>query len=61
MPANAAQRAWSHGPAPQPYTRPRKVSPQQRDEIRTRLADGEKPADLAQEYGVAAATIRGCR
>jgi uncharacterized protein (DUF433 family) len=33
----------------------------QRDEITRRLADGEKPADLALEYGVSAKTIREYR
>jgi hypothetical protein len=37
---------------------PQKLTSQQRDEIKRRLDDGEKPAVLALEYGVAAATIR---
>jgi DNA invertase Pin-like site-specific DNA recombinase len=34
-----------------------KVTPQQRDDIRRRRADGEKARDLALEYGVSVGTI----
>jgi len=35
-----------------------KMTPQQRDEARQRKDEGEPCRDLAQEYGVSAATIR---
>lgn len=42
-------------------SRPSKLTPQQRDEIRQRLADGGMPKPLALEYGVSAGTIRTYR
>lgn len=44
---------WKHHPA--------KLTPGQRDEIVRRLAAGEKPMDLATEYGVTAKYIRSLR
>lgn len=43
---------------PRGWNRPR-LTPQQRDEIRQRLIDGETPPqDLSLEYDVTASTIR---
>jgi transposase-like protein len=38
-----------------------RLTTEQRAEITQRLADGEKTADLAAEYGVTASTIRRYR
>lgn len=38
-----------------------KLTAAQREDIGRRLADGEKPIDLAAEYGVTASTIRRYR
>jgi len=38
-----------------------KLTPQQREEIRDRLADGESAMDLALEYKVSASTVRNYR
>lgn len=45
-------------PNPPPYYQRSKLTPQQRDAIRRRLADGETARDLAAEYGVSTRTIR---
>ena len=45
------------GPQRPPYMSHPKVTPQQRDDIRRRRADGEKARDLALEYGVSVGTI----
>lgn len=38
-----------------------KLTPQQRYQIGVRLAAGEKPRDLAQEYGVTTRTVENYR
>ena len=58
--ASEQQRAWSTGHrawSPAQHSRP-KLTPQQRDDIRRRVADGESVGDLAVEYGVSTRTIR---
>ena len=40
---------------------PPKLTARQRAEIRERLANKERPEDLAREYGVSASTIRKCK
>jgi hypothetical protein len=58
--ATERQRAWKNtGSLPQ-HMHPIVLTAQQRARIRERLADGDKPADLATEYGVSARTIRSC-
>jgi hypothetical protein len=54
---------WNNsGPAPRPlYFRQPKLTPAQREEIRARLADGERAVDLAAEYGVSRGAIGHCR
>lgn len=42
-------------------SRPQKLTPQQRDEIRRRLAEGEMPKPLALEFHVSTNTIRNHR
>lgn len=64
MSASDKQQAWNNG-GPRPwrplhYQRPR-LTPQQRDDIRQRLANGEKAVDLAAEYGVSRGAIGHCR
>ena len=58
--ATDAQHAWNNGPARHrpPNWAPVKLTGQQRDDIRARLADGERIADLAIEYRVSSSTIR---
>ncbi|TXJ78578.1 Hin recombinase [Streptomyces lavendulae] len=41
--------------------RPRRITPQQIDEIRQALANGATPQELAVRYGVTARTIRRYR
>ncbi|MFJ4624282.1 helix-turn-helix domain-containing protein [Streptomyces sp. NPDC088812] len=57
--ATSSQRGWNNGrqPAPAYYERT-KLTPQQRDEIRRRIADGETVTALAVEFGVSTRTIR---
>ncbi|MGW5123232.1 helix-turn-helix domain-containing protein [Streptomyces sp. NPDC004069] len=57
--ASETQRGWNNAFRswrPHHY-RPPKLSPQQRDAITRRLADGETVAALALEYGVSRRTI----
>lgn len=57
--ASDTQRGWNNG-RQQPrafYQRP-KLTPQQRDEIRQRLTNGETVRALAAEYAVSTDTIR---
>ncbi|MFF7130342.1 helix-turn-helix domain-containing protein [Streptomyces sp. NPDC008240] len=60
--ASDAQRGWNNfGRDHSPGWRKPKITPAQRVEIKQRLADGEKPTDLATEYGVTAGLIRQLR
>lgn len=64
--ATQQQRTWNYYPNDVPARRPPgwhapKLTGTQRAEIARRLADGEKPAALALEYGVTARTIRNQR
>lgn len=57
--ATEKQHAWNNrNPAQRlaHFQRP-KLTPAQRDEIRQRLADGERAVDLAAEYGVSRGAI----
>jgi DNA invertase Pin-like site-specific DNA recombinase len=57
--ATSEQRGWNNGKQwPPAYYERTKLTPQQRDEIRRRVADGEARRDLAIEYGVSVRTIR---
>lgn len=60
--ATEQQHAWNDAPDRRPlhYRRPRLTSTQ-RDEIRRRLADGERAIDLAAEYGVSRGAINSHR
>ncbi|WP_199546635.1 Hin recombinase [Streptomyces sp. N35] len=56
--ASDTQRAWCNRPGhPSPW-KASKLTGRQRDEVRERLANGEKAQDLAPEYGVTARHIR---
>jgi DNA-binding NarL/FixJ family response regulator len=57
--ATDAQRSWNNGnqSGGLPHFRRPKLTPQQRDDISRRLADGDAVADLALEYGVSRRTI----
>ena len=60
--ANEQQRAWNrYRPKPGGRWQAGKLTPEQRAEITRRLADGERPIDLAAEYGVTASRIRQLR
>lgn len=61
--ATDKQNAWNtNGPARRPlHFRQPKLTPAQREEIRQRLADGERAVDLAAEYGVSRGAIGHCR
>jgi len=62
--ANEQQRDWNErGPLGQSIRgqRPRRLSPQQIDDIRQALADGTGVQDLAAQYGVSSWTIRRYR
>lgn len=59
--ATERQRDWnSRGPLNTSTRgqRPRRLSPQQIDEVRQALADGTGATDLAAQYGVSVWTIR---
>lgn len=62
--ANEQQRDWNNrGPlstSPRGQ-RPRRLSPQQIDEIAQALTDGARATDLAARYGVSVWTIRRYR
>ncbi|NEB92404.1 Hin recombinase [Streptomyces bauhiniae] len=59
--ASGSERAWNDRPRPHsPWAQP-KLTTVQRQDIARRLADGERPADLALEYGVTASLIRQLR
>jgi DNA-binding NarL/FixJ family response regulator len=56
------QRAWNnYMPSGQRGWKKPKLTTAQREEIIRRLGEGEKPMDLAAEYGVSGGTIRGLR
>lgn len=58
------QRDWNErGPLSSSIRgqRPRRLSPQQIDEVRRALADGTRATDLAAQYGVSVWTIRRYR
>ena len=57
--ATRPQYAWANGQqwGPPHYKRP-KLTPAQRDDIRRRIAEGEKATALALEFGVSTLTIR---
>jgi hypothetical protein len=57
--ASEKQHAWNNRPRQwtPAHLKPPKLTPQQRDEIRQRLANGEKAVDLAAEYGVSRGAI----
>jgi transposase len=62
--ANEQQRDWNNrGPlgASLRGQRPRRLSPQQIDEVRQALADGARATDLAAQYEVSVWTIRRYR
>lgn len=63
MAATDKQRTWNdRSPRYRPFNEnPPRLTPQQREEIRQRLADGERAVDLAAEYGVSRGAINGCR
>jgi hypothetical protein len=61
--ASEKQHAWNNrtpslGPR---YYQPPKLTPAQRDEIRRRLGEGERPIDLAKEFGVSPRAISDYR
>lgn len=61
--ATEEQRGWcdsSKGNRPTPWHRPR-LTTAQREEIRRRLADGERAVVLAAEYGVSRGAINSNR
>ncbi|MGW4222948.1 hypothetical protein ACWEG1_05775 [Streptomyces bauhiniae] len=59
--ATTRQKAWNNQPRRHsPWARP-KLTTEQRADIARRLADGERPQDLALEYGVTASLIRQLR
>lgn len=63
--ASDQARAWNQAqtrmwPGTHSNGRP-KLTPDQRDQIKQRLADGENPRVLATEYGVSAAHVRTYR
>lgn len=51
--------SYLFAPGPVFNHKPSKLTPQQWDELSERYHNGEKTMDLALEYGVSAATIRG--
>lgn len=55
MPATARKYDFVSNAYPR---RRRKVTPVQIDEIRRRKSEGEKPTDLALEFGITAGYIR---
>ncbi|WP_060887631.1 hypothetical protein [Streptomyces caniscabiei] len=65
--ATPRQRAWNnrtdlnHLGARLQGFKPPKLTSAQRDDIVRRLGEGEKPVDLAAEYGVSGGTIRSLR
>jgi transposase len=62
--ASDRQRAWNErGPLATSIRgqRPRRLSPQQIDQVRQALIDGARPQDLAAEYVVSVWTIRRYR
>ncbi|MFJ5967928.1 helix-turn-helix domain-containing protein [Streptomyces sp. NPDC093060] len=61
--ATEKQHAWNsyRGASRPPYFQRPKLTPQQREEIRRRLEDGERAVDLAAEYGVSRGAIGHCR
>jgi hypothetical protein len=61
--ASEKQHAWNQGPSQRRplYFRQPKLTTAQREEIRQRLADGERAVDLAAEYGVSRGAIGHCR
>ena len=61
--ATEQQRAWNSSGkdwTPRHFKQP-KLTPAQREEIKQRLADGERAVDLAAEYGVSRGAIGHCR
>jgi hypothetical protein len=62
--ANEQQRDWNNrGPLASSIRgqRPRRLSPQQIDDVRQALTDGAHATDLAAQYGVSVWTIRRYR
>ncbi|MFF6829596.1 helix-turn-helix domain-containing protein [Streptomyces longwoodensis] len=57
--ATSQQYEWANGrQKPSAFYQRPKLTPQQRDEIRRRAANGESARDLAAEFGVSTRTIR---
>ena len=56
--ATEQQRAWAYDGEQRGWSTRSKLTALQRDEIRRRVAEGERPQDLAKEFGITASYVR---